>query len=141
MACVILLVHLFFNWRGEQVAYDAYQRIKGTYERIRGRLPREVQNIVADPGDLCFFDFWLNPLGAETVKMTPFASYSRCEDLPDGVVLTYSNPGWVGLGAPVIQETVKRLPCLLQPPAHWRLLYEGYPERVFIVEASRRTAR
>ena len=30
---------LYFNWRGEQIAYDAFHRIKGTYARIREHLP------------------------------------------------------------------------------------------------------
>jgi hypothetical protein len=65
--------------------------------------------------------------------MVPFATLSRCDDLTDGVVLTRSNPGWQGLSAPIIQETVGRLPCLLNPPSTWRLLYDGYPERVFLI--------
>jgi hypothetical protein len=133
----ILLMHLYFNWRGEQIAFDAYHRIKGTYSRIREYLPRGVQTIVGDPGDLCFFDFWLNPLGAEHVKMVAYANYSGCEELRSGVVLTYSNPGWEGFAAPVIQETVERLPCLLHPPPSWRLLYGGYPERVYLIETGR----
>ena len=36
---------------------------QGHLRRIREHLPRGVHTIVADPGDLCFFDFWLNPLG------------------------------------------------------------------------------
>ena len=129
----ILLIRLYFNWRGEQIAYGAYQRIKGTYSRIREHLPRGVQTVVGDPGDLCFFDFWLNPLGAEQVRMVAFANYSGCEELQGGVVLTQSNPGWEAIGAPVIQETVKRLPCLLHPPPSWRLLYDGYPEKVYLI--------
>ena len=116
------------------MAYNAYHRIKGTYARIRERLPRDVPAVIADPGDLCFFDFWLNPLGAEPVRMIAFANYSRCDEMRPGVVLTHSNPGWEGAGAPAIQETVKRLPCLVAPPAHWRLLYDGYPERVYAIE-------
>ena len=88
---------------------------------------------MADPGDLCFLDFWLNPLGAENTRMVAFANYSACAEFPDSVVLTWSNPGWHGLSAPVIQETVRRLPCLLYPPASWRLMYQGYPEKVFLV--------
>jgi Dolichyl-phosphate-mannose-protein mannosyltransferase len=130
----ILVVHVYFNWKGEQIAYDAYHRIKGTYTRIREHLPPGVHTIVGDPGDLCFFDFWLNPLGAERVKMVVFANYSGCDELRSGVVLTQSNPGWERLAAPVIQETVRRLPCLLEPPPTWRLLYDGYPERVYSIE-------
>jgi hypothetical protein len=132
-ALMMLLVHLRFNWRGEQIAFEAFHRIKATYARIRDRLPGDVRTIVGDPGDLCFFDFWLNPLGSEPVKMVPFATLSGCDDLTDGVVLTRSNPGWQGLSAPIIQETVGRLPCLLNPPSSWRLLYDGYPERVFLI--------
>jgi hypothetical protein len=126
----ILLVHVRFNLMGEEIAYSAYHRIKGTYSRIRERLPPDVRTIVADPGDLSFFDFWLNPFGSERVRMVAFARYAACDGLGRGVVLTRSNPGWE-LGAPVIQETVRRLPCLVDPPADWRLVYEGYPERVY----------
>jgi hypothetical protein len=126
----LLLLHLSVNWQGEQIAYRAYQNIKGTYARIRERLPAGVQTIVGDPGDLCFFDFWLNPPGAEKVKMMAFANYRSCEQLQSGVVLTRANPGWDG-GAIAIQETVSRLPCLMQPPAGWRLLYSGYPEKIY----------
>ena len=127
----MFLIHLYYNWRGEQIAYAGYHHIKNTYARIRERLPNDVRTMIADPGDLCFFDFWMNPLGVERVRMTPFANYSRCEDMNTGVVLTQSNPGWEGLNAPVIQETVARLPCLLEPPDTWRLVYDGYPERVY----------
>jgi hypothetical protein len=65
--------------------------------------------------------------------MAAFANYSSCDELKDGVVLTQSDPGWEGLSAGVIQETVKRLPCLLHPPANWRLLYDGYPERIYLI--------
>jgi hypothetical protein len=133
-AAAMLLAHLSFNWRGEQVAHGAYQRIKSTYVRIRERLPPGVQTMIADPGDLGFFDFWLNPLGVERVKMAVFASYSRCDELTSGVVLTQSNPGWERLNAPAIQDTVARLPCLLDPPANWRLVYDGFPERVYRIE-------
>jgi hypothetical protein len=54
----------------------------------------------------------------------------------DVVVLTWSNAGWEGLSAPVIQETVARLPCLLQPPPSWRLLHDGFPEKVFVLGPS-----
>ena len=138
---VILAVHLYFNWRGEQVAFHAYQQIKGTYGRIRSHLPGDVHTIVGDPGDLCFFDFWLNPLGVERVRMAAFANFSRCEDLTSGVVLTHSNPGWQGLAAPVIRETVDRLPCLLDPPASWRLLYEGYAEKVYVIHGGRNAGK
>jgi 4-amino-4-deoxy-L-arabinose transferase-like glycosyltransferase len=131
---LMLLGHMYFNWRGAQVAYDAYHRIKATYVRIRERLPQGTQTMIADPGDLCFFDFWLNPLGVERVKTAVFANYSRCDELTSGVVLTQSNPGWEGLNAPVIQDTVERLPCLLHPPAKWHLVYDGYPEKVYRIE-------
>ncbi len=137
-AAAVLATQLCFSWRGEQVAYSAYHRIKDTYVRIREHLPPDVRTIVADPGDLCFLDFWLNPLGVERVKIMAFANYSRCDELPSGVVLTHSNPGWEGLSAPVIQETVGRLPCLIRPPAHWRMLYEGHPERVYLIDAEQR---
>jgi 4-amino-4-deoxy-L-arabinose transferase-like glycosyltransferase len=129
-----LAVQLAFAWTGELIAYNAYHRIKDTYARIRDRLPSDVRIISADPGDLCFFDFWMNPLRSERVKIMAFANYARCEDLTSGVVLTYSNPGWEGLSAPVIQQTVARLPCLVYPPATWRLLYRGSPEHVFVIE-------
>jgi 4-amino-4-deoxy-L-arabinose transferase-like glycosyltransferase len=137
----LLLMHLSVNWRGEEVVYGAYHHIKDTYARIRDRLPRGVRQIVADPGDLCFFDFWLNRLGAEQVNLVPFANYSRCEDLTSGVVLTQSNPGWEGTGAPVIQETVARLPCLLHPPVDWRLVYDGYPEKIYLIGGERQPRR
>jgi 4-amino-4-deoxy-L-arabinose transferase-like glycosyltransferase len=140
-ALAILLIHLNLGWKGEQIAHDSYQRIKGTYARIRERLPSGVQTIVADPGDLCFFDFWLNPLGAEHIKVVAFANYSRCEELQSGVVLTHSNPGWQGMSAPAIRDTVNRLPCLLYPPESWRLLYDGYPEKVFLIGPPRDVPR
>lgn len=133
VACATLSTHLYFTWRGEQVAYGAYHRIKGTYVRIREHLPQDVATLVADPGDLGFFDFWLNPLGAERVQMVAFSDYSTCDDFKSGVVLTRSSPGWEGTGAPIIQETVARLPCLLDPPALWRLLYDGYPEEIYVI--------
>jgi hypothetical protein len=130
----VLLLHLLLNVKAESLAYAGYHRIKDTYSRIRDRLPRDTRSIIADPGDLGFFDFWLNPLGETRVQLHGFAQYASCELLTEGVVLTYSNPGWEKLSAPIIQETVARLPCLLQPPQHWRLLYEGNPERVFVIE-------
>ena len=129
----LLVVHLFINWRAEALVHEAYHGIKRTYARIRAHLPPDTRTIVADPGDLSFFDFWLNPLGAEHVRLKVFATYSTCRELPAGVILTYSNPGWMGLSAPVIRETVTRLPCLLHPPPSWRLLYDGYPEKIFLV--------
>jgi hypothetical protein len=68
------------------------------------------------------------------VRLVALANYATCQDLKAAVVLTYSNPGWQGLNAPVIQETVKRLPCLLSPPPAWRLIYDGYPEKVYLIE-------
>ncbi len=133
MGVAILLIHAYFSWRGVQVAYGAYHRIKGTYARIREHLPQGVHTMVADPGDLCFFDFWLNPLGSERVRMVPFANFETCADMKTGVVLTKSNAGWEGRGAPVIQETVGRLPCLLDPPTSWRLVYDGYPEQIYAI--------
>jgi hypothetical protein len=96
-------------------------------------LPAGVREIAGDPGDLCFFDFWLNPLGTERVKIVAFANYSRCEEIAEGIVLTQSSPGWESLVAPAIKETVARLPCIMNPPQGWRLLYDGYPERVYEV--------
>jgi 4-amino-4-deoxy-L-arabinose transferase-like glycosyltransferase len=128
---ILFVLHLAFNVQAERIAYDGYHRIKDTYTRIRDHLPADTRTIVADPGDLGFFDFWLNPLGEMRVQLHAFAQYPQCETLPDGIVLTFSNPGWERLAAPAIQETVARLPCLLQPPSNWRLLYDGYPERIF----------
>lgn len=136
-----LTVHLAFNHQGIGLAYDSYHRIKDTYGRIRSQLPPEVTTLSGDPGDLCFFDFWMNPLGSERVRMMAFAAYSTCEDIRAGVVLTQSNPGWEGMAAPVIQETVARLPCLVRPPAGWRLLYDGFPEKVYEVMGRERDAR
>ena len=82
------------------------------------------------------FDFWLNPLGVERVRLVPFANYASCDELTSGVVFTWSNPGWEALAAPVIQETVRRLPCLTRPPPGWRLLYDGFPEKIFVVGRS-----
>jgi hypothetical protein len=129
----LLAVHLVLNWRGEQISYDAYHRIKDTYSRIRDRLPPDTRTIVADPGDLGFFDFWLNPVGDERVRLVPFANYAKCDELTAGVVLTYSNAGWERLNAPAIQDAVTRLPCLLHPPAAWRLLYDDAPEKVYVI--------
>ena len=130
----LLVVCTFFSWRAEIVAYGAFHHIKGTYLRIRDHLPAGAGTLVADPGDLAFFDFWLNPLGRTRVRIVPFAAVSACDDIVQGsVVLTRSNPGWAD-GAPTIRQSVARLPCLVQPPPHWRLAYDGYPERVFHVE-------
>jgi hypothetical protein len=126
-----LMLHLTVNVGAEQIAYGAFHRIKDTYVRIHQRLPASVTEIAADPGDLCFLDFWMNPLGVERTRMVPFAAYAACADIHDAVVITRSNPGWEGLNAPVIQETVSRLPCLVDVPARWQLLYDGYPEKVF----------
>jgi hypothetical protein len=133
VGCALLAVHLTFNWQGERIGYGAYQQIKGTYGRIRHHLPPHVRTITADPGDLAFFDFWLNPLGRLHVTGVPFSNVSRCEEITGGVVLTFSNPGWEGLNAAIIRETVERLPCLVRPPSNWRLLYDGYPEKVYLV--------
>ncbi len=132
----VLLLHLSNNWQAERVAFNSFHQVKTTYVRIRNHLPPDVRTIVGDPGDLCFFDFWLNPLGVERVRIMAFANYTRCDELTNGIVLTRSNAGWEGLSAPVIQETVTRLPCLLQPPPSWRLLYDGFPEKVFVLEQS-----
>ena len=135
-----LAVHSWFNWKGEQIAFGSFHRIKDTYVRIREHLPEDTRTIVADPGDLCFFDFWMNPLESERVRMVPFAVYDRCEQIQEGIVITHSNPGWQG-GAPIIMETVKRLPCLARQPETWRLVYEGPPERVYQVSAGEGDAR
>ena len=140
VALVAMLGHLAFNWQGERIAFDAFHQIKETYVRIRQRLPEDVRTIVADPGDLCFLDFWMNPLGSERVRMMAFAAYDRCDQIGAGVVLTHSNRGWSD-GAPVIVDTVRRLPCLTQPPPTWHLLYDGYPEKVFVITGDDRHAR
>lgn len=133
MLIPVLLLQLGASVNGITVAHEEFQRIKRTYVRIRARLPQDVNTIVADPGDLSFLDFWLNPLGTERVTMAAFARYSSCDQLTAGVVVTRSNPGWEHFGAPVIQDTVRRLPCLVHPPPSWRLLYDGYPEKVFVI--------
>jgi hypothetical protein len=130
---VLLAVHLLLNHQGIGIAHDAFHELKRSYARIRAHLPADTRTLIADPGDLCFFDFWMNPLGSEPVRMIPFAAYAHCGDIREGVVLTQSNPGWQG-NAPVIQETVARLPCLVDPPSSWSLLYTNHPERVFAVE-------
>jgi hypothetical protein len=140
VAFVLMVVHLSVNWQGERIAFAAFHEIKDTYARIRQHLPQGTRTIVADPGDLCFFDFWLNPPGAELVRMVPFAAVRSCDEMNDGVVLTQSNPGWAG-AAPVIVDTVRRLPCLSAPPATWHLLYRGYPERVFVISGNEGHAR
>jgi hypothetical protein len=140
MGVLALAVHSWFNWKGEQIAFGGFHRIKGTYVRIREHLPEGTRTIVADPGDLCFFDFWMNPLGSERVKMVPFAVYERCEQIQEGIILTHSNPGWQGR-APIILETLRRLPCLAHPPVTWRLIYQGYPERIYQVAAREADAR
>ena len=130
-ALAVLMVHFLFNWQGIRSASRDFQRIKSTYVRIREHLPGDTRTLIGDPGDLCFFDFWLNPLGDTKVQLVPFATYSGCGQLASGVVITKANAGWEGMAAPVIRETVQRLPCLVDPPASWRLLYDGFPERVF----------
>jgi Dolichyl-phosphate-mannose-protein mannosyltransferase len=136
LALGVLLLHLSLNWTAERVAFHSFHDIKATYVRIRDHLPTDVRTLIGDPGDLCFFDFWLNPLGVERIRIVPFANYQRCDEFTQGVLLTWSNPGWVGLSAPVIQDTVARLPCLRNPPANWRLLYDGFPEKVFVLGQS-----
>jgi dolichyl-phosphate-mannose-protein mannosyltransferase len=140
VALAAMLGHLACNWQGERIAFDAFHRIKETYVRIRLGLPADVRTIVADPGDLCFFDFWMNPLGSERVRMMAFAAYEHCDQIRTGVVLTQSNRGWTD-PAPVIVDTVRRLPCLTQPPPTWQLLYDGYPERVFVITGDDRHGR
>jgi hypothetical protein len=127
-----LAAHSWFSWKGGQLAFESFHRIRDTYVRIRAHLPEDTRIIVADPGDLCFLDFWMNPLGSERVRMVPFAAYDTCERIQEGIVLTQSNPGWHG-GAPVIRDTLRRLPCLAVPPDTWRLVYEGPPERMYQV--------
>jgi hypothetical protein len=131
---IVLAVHLAFNWKGERIAFDAYHRIKETYARIRDHLPSAPATIVGDPGDLTFFDFWLNPLGGARVRTLPFSAYPSCRELRHVVVLTRSNPGWFGVQAAAIEQSVRRLPCLVRPPSDWRLLYAGYPEQVFVID-------
>ena len=140
MGVLALAAHSWFNWKGEQIAFGGFHRIKDTYVRVREHIPEGTRIIVADPGDLCFLDFWMNPLGSEHVRMVPFAYYDRCEQIREGIILTHSNPGWLG-GAPIILETLARLPCLAQPPVTWRLIYEGYPERIHQVAAREADAR
>jgi hypothetical protein len=141
VACgvAILFLNTCLNVRAEGVAYRNFHQIKNTYARIRSRLPGDVRAIIADPGDLCFFDFWMNPLGSERVRMVPFSAVRTCDQIDDGIVLTQSNPGWAG-NAQVIQDTVSRLPCLIDPPATWHQIYDGYPERVFQVTPGERHA-
>ena len=132
LAAVAMLAHLSVNRQGDRISFQAFHAIKDTYIRIRQHLPAGTRTITGDPGDLCFFDFWLNPLGSERVRMVAFAAVGNCDQIDEGVVLTQSNPGWAG-AAPVIVDTVRRLPCLVTPPPAWQLLYQGYPERVFVV--------
>ena len=134
MALVAAVVILGFNLIGVRTAYRNYHAIKDTYVRIRAHLPSDTSTIVADPGDLCFFDFWMNPLGSVRVRTVPFDQISRCGEMPAGIVLTQSNPGWSS-GASTIREAVRRLPCLENPPDTWHLLYRGYPEQVFLISA------
>ncbi|MGH9411038.1 MAG: ArnT family glycosyltransferase [Vicinamibacterales bacterium] len=134
-AIVAAVFILGFNWAGTRIAYRNYHAIKDTYARIRAHLPPDTSTIVADPGDLCFFDFWMNPLGSVRVRTIPFDAVGRCADMPPGIVLTHSNPGWTA-GAPAIQTAVRRLPCLEHPPGNWELLYQGYPERVFRIPSA-----
>jgi hypothetical protein len=133
VALGLLLLHLYFNVQAERLAYTAYHQIKDTYARIVDRLPSDTRLIIGDPGDLGFFDFWLNPLDDTRVQLHAFANYPTCESMREGVVLTYSNPGWERLSAPSIQATVARLPCVVAPPPAWRLLYDGFPEKVFVI--------
>ena len=139
-AVAVLAVHLGFSWQGISRASGEYHQIKRTYIRIRENLPAATKTLIGDPGDLCFFDFWLNPLGVERVRLSPFVSHSRCDELAGAVVITRASPGWYGEQAPVIRETVDRLPCLVAPPPSWRLLYDGYPEQVFAIETESRPA-
>lgn len=129
------IVILGFNWAGARVAYRNYHTIKDTYVRIRTHLPSDTSTIVADPGDLCFFDFWMNPLGSTRVRTLAFEAVNRCDEIPPGIVLTHSNPGWAD-DAPSIRAAVRRLRCLEDPPNNWELLYRGYPERVFRVPST-----
>jgi hypothetical protein len=132
-ATAALVAHFYFNWQGIRAASLAFHATKAPYVRIREHLPAGTRTMIGDPGDLCFFDFWLNPLGDVRVQLTPFANYSSCDQLESGVVITKASPGWDGMAAAAIRETVQRLPCLLHPPPSWRLLYDGFPERVFVL--------
>ena len=132
-AVMIAALHLHFNWQGERIAYEAYHRIKDTYLRIREHLPVDTQTIVGDSGDLSYFHFWLNEPGTEHVKMLPYEAVAGCDQIANAVVLTRSNPGWHGLSGLGIRTAIARLPCLIDPPAKWRLLYDGYPEKVYRV--------
>jgi hypothetical protein len=135
IALVAGVILFAFNLIGARTAYRDYHAIKDTYVRIRAHLPPGTSTIVADPGDLCFFDFWMNPLGSVRVRTVPFDAIPRCGAMPEGVVLTQSNPGWSS-GASTIREAVRRLPCLEDPPDNWHLLYRGYPEQVFLISAA-----
>jgi len=136
---MLLVTHTYFSWRAERVAYGAFHRIKDTYVRIREHLPDDVRTLSGDPGDLAFFDFWMNPLRSVRVRMVPFNAYQRCDQIRDGVVLTGSNQGWEE-GALTIRQTVARLPCLVHPPDTWQLIYGGYPEKIFQVAGGKRDA-
>jgi hypothetical protein len=127
-------ISLSSGWIATSTAFAAFQHQKAVHVRIRERLPRETDHIIGDPGDLGILDFWLNPLGSTRVTLTPLDAYARCGDMSHGVVLTFSNPGWVNLGAPVVREATRRLPCLLTPPPAWRLLYGGAPERIYVID-------
>ena len=131
-AVAVAALHLSINWQGERIAYGSYHEIKNTYVRIRDHLPAGTTAIVADPGDLAFFDFWLNPPGVEQITLGRFQNVSGCAEIENAVVLTHANPGW-RFGAQAIQSAVAKLPCLVRPPAHWRLLYDGYPEKAYQV--------
>lgn len=135
VALAAAVVIFGFNWAGIRIAYQNYHALKATYLRVRAHLPSDTATIVGDPGDLCFFDFWLNPLGSVRVRTIPFDAIGRCDEIPASIVLTHTNPGW-SEGAAPIRAAVQRLPCLAQPPATWQLLYQGYPERVFRVPST-----
>jgi hypothetical protein len=46
------------------------------------------------------------------------------EEITGGAALTFSNPGWEGLNAEIIRQTVERLPCLVRPPSNWRFVMD-----------------
>ena len=128
-------INLYSGWIATNTAFAVFQQQKAIHIRIREHLPKEIDHIIGDSGDLGILEFWLNPLGSRRVALTPFAAYRRCEEISHGVVLTFSNPGWANLGSPVVREAARRLPCLLVPPPTWRLLYGGVPEKIYVIDS------
>jgi hypothetical protein len=67
----LLIVYMGAGLKGVSVAHENFHGIKRTYIRISRHLPPDTNAIVADPGDLGIFDFWLNPPGGGKVRMVP----------------------------------------------------------------------